>query len=150
MHFIGIDPGVSGGIAKITDERVIFACPTPDRHEDILRLLYRSKDGIPMFGAIEHVWSQPGWGHSASFRFGVSFGTLRMALSAREISHTLVLPRTWQNALGVKYPPKVTSTVKKNITKARAQELFPATRVTHAIADALLLAEYARRVYGRA
>ncbi len=33
----------------------------------------------------------------------------------------------------------------KNVSKRRAQELFPALKVTHAIADALLIAEFARR-----
>lgn len=35
----------------------------------------------------------------------------------------------------------------KNITKQRAQQLFPSAKVTHKIADALLLAEYCRRVH---
>jgi hypothetical protein len=34
----------------------------------------------------------------------------------------------------------------KNVTKRRAQQLFPQLKVTHAIADALLIAEYGRRV----
>ena len=34
----------------------------------------------------------------------------------------------------------------KNVTKSRAQELFPELKITHAIADALLIAEYGRRV----
>ncbi len=33
----------------------------------------------------------------------------------------------------------------KNVTKRKAQELFPEIKVTHAIADALLIGEYARR-----
>ncbi len=32
----------------------------------------------------------------------------------------------------------------KNVTKRRAQELFPTLKITHAIADALLIAEYGR------
>jgi hypothetical protein len=60
-----------------------------------------------------------------------------------------VLPNAWQRALGVAYPPGSTDTEKKNITKRRAQQLFPAfTPITHAIADALLIAEYCRRVRG--
>jgi hypothetical protein len=34
----------------------------------------------------------------------------------------------------------------KNVSKARAQELFPALKITHATADALLIAEYGRRL----
>lgn len=36
----------------------------------------------------------------------------------------------------------------KNVTKAAAQRLFPDQKVVHATADAMLLAEYARRVLG--
>jgi hypothetical protein len=34
----------------------------------------------------------------------------------------------------------------KNITKRKAQELFPEIKITHAIADSLLIAEYGRRL----
>ena len=34
----------------------------------------------------------------------------------------------------------------KNVSKAKAQELFPDLKITHAIADSLLIAEYGRRV----
>lgn len=33
----------------------------------------------------------------------------------------------------------------KNISKARAQQLFPTAKITHATADALLLAEWRRK-----
>jgi hypothetical protein len=93
---------------------------------------------------IEHVWSTPGQG--GAFKFGLSVGALRMALTAAAIPFDPILPRVWQKALGVSYPKGSTDTVKKNITKRRAQQLFPTLTVTHAIADALLLAEYCRRL----
>jgi hypothetical protein len=34
----------------------------------------------------------------------------------------------------------------KNITKQKAQELFPGIKVTHAIADALLIATYGKSI----
>ena len=34
--------------------------------------------------------------------------------------------------------------IDKNVTKNRAQQLWPTIKVTHAIADALLLGEYCR------
>jgi len=34
----------------------------------------------------------------------------------------------------------------KNVSKRKAQELFPSMKVTHASADALLIAEYGRRM----
>jgi hypothetical protein len=35
----------------------------------------------------------------------------------------------------------------KNVSKAKAQQLFPTMKITHAVADALLLAAYAQRLY---
>jgi len=51
-----------------------------------------------------------------------------------------VSPVKWQSALSC------LTKGKKNVTKARAQQWFPKIKVTHGIADALLIAEYGRRV----
>jgi hypothetical protein len=45
----------------------------------------------------------------------------------------------WQGAL------ECLSGGSKNVTKLRAQQLFPGEKVTHGSADALLIAEYGRR-----
>lgn len=143
MMFIGIDPGESGGIAAIdTHGKVIFACPTPEPDEQVLKLVAGAD-----FAALERVWSSPGWGHAGAFTFGTSYGRLRMALVAKRVNHVNVIPQTWQKVLGVKYPKGAKKVEKKNLSKARAKDLFPKTRITHAIADALLIAEYARRLY---
>ncbi len=63
-----------------------------------------------------------------------------MALVAAGIAFDEVTPQRWQKMLGCR------SKGDKNVTKRRAQDLFPQVRVTHALADALLLAEYCRRV----
>jgi hypothetical protein len=62
-----------------------------------------------------------------------------MALTAADVPFDEVLPVKWQTVMGCR------SGGDKNITKARAQQLFPHVKVTHAIADALLLAEFCRR-----
>lgn len=143
-YYLGLDPGLSGGIALINaDGRVVFATATPEDDSEILRLI--DPLGRQVRAALEHVWSSPGWGHVGAFTFGKSFGGLQMALAANGVPFVKVIPRTWQKALGVVYPKKATNTEKKNITKARAQALFPTTRVTHHVADALLLAEWCRR-----
>lgn len=139
--FIGIDPGQGGGIASIvgTDVR---ATKMPETERDLLDYLRDSaalSDG-DVFAMLENVHSSPQMGVSSSFKFGCGFGRLRMALVAVEISFDLVTPQRWQKMLGC------LSQGDKNVTKRRAQELFPAIRVTHALADALLLAEYCRRI----
>ena len=48
---------------------------------------------------------------------------------------------------GLKKKPSETKKQKGNRCKARAQELFRLIKITHAIADALLIAEYGRRTW---
>lgn len=76
---------------------------------------------------------------ASSFRFGQSYGFLRGVLVACRVPFDQVTPAKWQRNLGC------LSKGDKNVTKAKAQELWPELRITHAIADALLIAEYGRR-----
>lgn len=146
MIYIGVDPGASGGIARISEEpggahRVsVVAMPLTDVDIYMALLGMRGdRDPGQIVAAIEQVHAFPRQGVASTWKFGVNFGALRMALVAAHIPFTEVSPLKWQNALGCR------SRGDKNITKARAQELFPGLTVTHAVADALLLAEYGRR-----
>lgn len=141
MQFIGLDPGASGGIAIIDEGMaVLYVSATPATERDVLLALPKGSTGV-VFAMLERVWSSPGWGHVGAFKFGLSYGGLRMALTARGIRFDEVLPVKWQTAMGCR------SGGDKNITKRRAQALFPSVRVTHATADALLLAEHCRRSF---
>lgn len=51
------------------------------------------------------------------------------------------VPRVWQKIMGC------LTGGDKNVSKARAQQLFPQIKVTHAIADSLLIASAARILY---
>ena len=140
--FIGIDPGASGGIATLDNRGSIVQLGSmPETDADIMLAI----NPLASFAVLEHVWSSPGWGHVGAFKFGLSYGSLHMALSARGVPFEQVLPRTWQKLIGVSYPKGVPRD--KNITKAKAQQLFPGVKITHATADALLLAEFARRTF---
>lgn len=150
MIYIGIDPGVSGGIAFIDEAgNVLHSVKMPRTEADLLGVLRIGfvegrLDGLlprPSKAMIERVHSFPGQGHSGAFTFGRNYGALLMALTAVCIPFDLVSPRTWQQALGC------LSGGDKNVTKRRAQQLFPLVPATHAIADALLLAEYCRRLH---
>jgi hypothetical protein len=152
--FLGIDPGKSGGIAVIGEGGKVYqACRMPERGRAMLDMFGRELVGLMRFGkfeavaTVEHVWSMPGQGHGGAFDFGRSVESVQMGLVASDIPFGLVIPRKWQAALSVKYPKGSSDVEKKNITKARAAKLFPRIAVTHAIADALLLAEYCRRLH---
>ena len=92
------------------------------------------------FAYIEQVASRPGQGVASMFKFGMGYGGLRMALLAANIPFRDVQPQAWQRALGC------LTGGDKNVSKAMAQQLFPAVKITHAIADALLIAEWLRRM----
>jgi len=114
----------------------------PETEAEVLRVLSEILAWSPegrAFALLERVHAMPKQGVSSTFKFGRSYGGLRMALAAARIPFDEATPGTWQRALGC------LSGGDKNVTKRRAQELFPALRVTHAIADALLLAEFCRR-----
>jgi Holliday junction resolvasome RuvABC endonuclease subunit len=145
MIYIGIDPGLSGGIAALSESGlVIEAIHMPATEADILKALERSRILQPARAVLEHVWSVPGQG--GAFKFGRNVGHCEMALTSARIPFDQITPQRWQKAMGVVYPKGSNDTVKKNITKRRAQQLFPeVVTITHAIADALLLAEYCRR-----
>lgn len=140
--YIGIDPGTGGGIAALTatgDVHLVTAMPATER--DVFELL----TGLAGSRAVlEFVRSSPQMGVKSAFTFGQGYGGLRMALLAAGIPFDEVHPIKWQNAMQAR------SSGDKNVTKRRAQELFPQVRCTHANSDALLLAEYCRRVRGTA
>jgi crossover junction endodeoxyribonuclease RuvC len=85
---------------------------------------------------LERVASRPGQGAPGLFKFGTSFGELKMGLVASGVRYELVTPSVWQGKL------KCRTKGDKNITKAKAQQLWPKLKITHAYADALLLAYY--------
>ena len=142
---IGIDPGASGGIAFIPDNNSAkaWAVKMPETLADLWDLLVEQVSEDPdhrtLHACLEKVHSMPGQGVASSFKFGQGFGHLEMALTAARIPFTYVNPQKWQKELGC------LTGGDKNISKARAQQLFPHIKVTHAIADSLLLAEYCRR-----
>jgi Holliday junction resolvasome RuvABC endonuclease subunit len=139
MIFIGIDPGQSGAIAAINScGAVVGVVKNKETERDLWEAIARFTGFPSAFAVIEHVHSMPKQGVASSFKFGTSYGFLRGLLIASEVRFTEVSPVKWQTAM------KCRSKGDKNVTKARAQQLFPNVKSTHATADALLLAEYAR------
>ena len=143
---IGVDPGASGAVAWLA-HGVHHAAPFRDLTEmDMLELF--EAFGSNTFAYLESVHAMPGQGVSSTFKFGMNFGALRMALTAAGIGFETVAPSVWQRKMGC------LSKGDKKVTRAKAQELFPQVSITgrgvkaptHAVADALLIAEYGRRM----
>ncbi len=145
--FIGIDPGVSGGLACLRHGTYCTAMPKTEK--DIWDWFYQYSTG-EAFAVIEKVGGfiggkgQPG---SAMFKFGRNTGILIGCLTAAGIPYEEITPQRWQKALGVSTRKHNESKGQfKNRLKAKAQQLFPDVKIiTLATCDALLIAEYCRR-----
>lgn len=137
--FIGIDPGQSGGIAVLSDVAPAIAWKMPETERDVWDFFVGYMMGPDAFAMIEKVGAMPKQGVSSTFKFGKNYGMLRGMLVAACVPFAEVPPGVWQRCLNC------LSKGDKSVTKARAQQLFPTLRITHATADALLLAEYCRR-----
>jgi Holliday junction resolvasome RuvABC endonuclease subunit len=146
MYYIGIDPGLSGGIAVIDEHGTLAAYPMPDTERDIFNLFLQIDSDFncstSRFAMIEKVHSMPKQGVASSFKFGMNYGFLRACLIAANIPFDEVSPQRWQKALGC------LSHGDKNVTKSKAQQLYPHIKVTHAIADAMLIAHYCKLTRG--
>lgn len=156
MIFIGIDPGLSGGVAVIGPISV-SACKTPviegEKRSMNLpacsKLLEEAKASGPVFAVIEKVGAMPGQGVTSMFTFGKGYGAWLGLLAAHGIAFQEVHPKTWKKAM-------LESVGKdKGASISRATSLFPGLqlvpegcRTPHdGMAEAALLAEYGRRMY---
>jgi len=144
MIHLGFDPGGSGGFAIVNhDGAFVHAQKFGDLTErDIWNAVKEFTLGNDI-GLVmcEAVHSMPKQGVASSFKFGASYGFLRGILVASGVRYEFVSPQKWQTKLGCRTGGD------KNKSKAAAQQRHPGEKITHAIADALLIAEYARRMY---
>lgn len=157
--FLGIDPGAHGGIAVLSDGCPPVCFGIPDNDYDLLVVLstyanepFEGTTERPnSFAIIEKVGGYVGGDGapgSAMFNFGVGYGKLLMALTAARIPFEEVPPQRWQKGLAIpKRDRGEGKTAWKNRLKTKAQQLFPSIKVTLATSDALLVAEYCRRLH---
>lgn len=139
MIFIGVDPGKSGAMVCLDSTgRVVGHVKNVETERDLWAWLSGATSFGECFAVIEQVHSMPKQGVASSFKFGVSYGLLWAFLIAAGARFEHVTPVRWQTVM------RCRTKGDKNVSKARAQELFPREHITHATADAFLLAEYAR------
>ena len=142
---IGIDPGVSGGVAVRYVGREVLTFPMPPEvdavrdlfqkitHPDCLNVAYL-EDVPPFAGKLF-----PG---SRMFRLGESCGVIRGVLSSLYINTVLMRPQAWQWALGLKREKGLEQAAWKRVLKEAAQVLYPDIKITLKTADAVLLMHY--------
>ena len=140
--YIGIDPGISGAIAIIDNQReILLLADWPGNavaaYRIILDVIF---DVDSEAAAIESVHSMPGQGVSSTFKFGQNFGIWQGILATLGISTLLPTPHAWQK--GVIH--KGDGPDPKSRSMAAALRLFPKADIRlkthHSRADALLIA----------
>jgi crossover junction endodeoxyribonuclease RuvC len=157
MNWIGIDPGLDGAIAVMSDGGITFVdTPTVSngkkREMDlyaIARLLKGLTCSQDAMVAIEAVHSMPGQGVASTFSFGKGFGAWLGVLAALNVPHQAVAPQTWKKVM------LADGGKEKDASRVKAMQLYPqiadqlSRKKDHGRADALLMAAWAQRVvYG--
>lgn len=144
---IGIDPGVSGGIAVLKGSQ-LAVYNMPETYPDIYNLLdhivqtYMDESILAVLEDVGH--GIPGQSSKATAVFARHNGHLEMALYALGIRTIKVTPQKWQryysNSLGKSSQHEKREW--KNMLKGLAQQMFPSEKVTLKTADAILIANY--------
>jgi crossover junction endodeoxyribonuclease RuvC len=166
--YVGIDPGKTGAIAFIQDggnagpvvafidaEGLDIACLGDTIGREAFVLLEKAQvmprirkkgvlkfvDGVPTSETIDE---PAGQGAVGMFNYGVGYGEYRGMLKTLRIPFAEIHPATWKAAFSLFRQPKERSI-------AVAKQLFPSIsdqltrKKDHGRAEALLIAEYARR-----
>lgn len=141
--FIGVDPGMEGAITVIDHkDDVETFCLWKMTEAEIVAFFHDCKRvSKKCFAVLEEVHAMPKQGVSSTFKFGKAYGFVRGALMAAGIAFEDATPQTWQKEL------RCLTKGDKNISKAKAQQLFPGLHITNKTGDSVCIAEYARRIY---
>lgn len=158
-YVVGVDPGLAGGIAALgIDGTTLAAGPMPiarlgkNRREidaGALAEFFGAMPWPPSLVVVERAFGMRGQGAGASFSFGLGFGKVLGAIETLGLPHQLVTPQAWKKSI-------LAGTDKsKEAAVAYCRKRFPSVDLrptelskvpSDGIADALCLAEWARRL----
>ena len=158
MKIIGIDPGLSGAIAVLENNKVLNLFDMPvmsegkknKRQLNSAHLVNLIKENINLDEevsvVVEQVNAMPGQGVTSMFNFGQSFGILKGICSAMHLPVYYVRPAKWK-----KYFNFINS--EKDASRTRAIEIFPyfssqlSKKKDSNKADAILIASFYYETY---
>ena len=153
MRIIGIDPGLSGAIAILEDNKVIelFDMPVMSDGKKNKRQLNSAhlvklirdniKDSQDITMVVEQVNAMPGQGVTSMFNFGQSFGAIKGICAALGLPIFFVRPAKWK-----KHFELINSS--KDASRTKAIEMYP--KISDKLSkkkdvnksDAILIARY--------
>jgi hypothetical protein len=167
--YIGIDPGQQGGIAALTLQGEIRRLMRmPDTSQKLVAVFRELAEMGECRTLVEHLpemprryvkkcpycqaehqqpRSVPAQSAKSMFAQGCGYGRLLACLEVADLEPETVRAQHWQQLFSLIQPKgqKHSVTEKKNKHKEAAGRLFPGIKLTHYVADALLIAEFARR-----
>lgn len=162
MIYLGIDPGLNGGIAFIEPDKLVLH-KTPviaGKDYDIQSMknmiwLYKAVEA-DLFCTIETQISMPGQGLTSTLQTGKGFGIWLGLLAALESPYQVIGARQWQSKLFTGVSAKLDTKARSEII---AKRLFPtadfrkserAFKADDGLTDAACIAEYGRRTHDTA
>lgn len=150
MIYIGIDPGKKGAVAIIDPANVTIIPWDDEKFVNAMKIVttlsYKNKPEKAV-AAVEKVGAMPHQGVKSMFSFGHSLGFIEGVLAANRIPYQLVPPAKWKKEFGLIGKDKREAIIV-------CKKLFPGINLlptercrteSDGMADALLMAEYARR-----
>ena len=153
MVIFGIDPGVSGAIGILENNKVLDAIEMPTiidgkknkrqvNGAQVVKIIrdqkYLDKEKIII---VEQVNAMPGQGVTSMFNFGQSFGVIKGISAALGISIYFVRPSTWKKHFDL-------LKTNKDASRTKAVQIYPyisdklSRKKDSNKADAILIARY--------
>lgn len=160
MIVLGIDPGLSGGLAIVEvaeARRLLFAGDIPTTGEaakarvyvgEVLRIFQKYK---PTHALIERAQAMPDQGASSGFNYGRAVGAIEACAQGMMIPLTIIESSAWKKFHGLIKPSdvdgKAWSKIVKENSRQRAIMLYPGAgffpnKGHHNRAEAALIADY--------
>ena len=161
MRIFGIDPGLSGAIALLEDNKVLEVIELPVMAEgkknkrqlnsaQLSNFISKNVTSIDNTAVIvEQVNAMPGQGVTSMFNFGQSFGVLKGICSAMQLSMIFVRPAKWKKYFGL-------IKTEKDASRTKVIEIFPyisselSRKKDSNKADAVLIASFFYNTYQKA
>ncbi len=154
MRIIGIDPGLSGGIAILDNLKIFDVFDMPIMSEgkksknqlnsaQLVNIIKKHIVSEDTFVIVEQVSAMPGQGVTSMFNFGQTFGSIKGICAALNLPIFYVRPAKWK-----KHFELINSS--KDASRTKVIEMYPSisSRLSKKKdvnkADAILIARYFR------
>ena len=153
MVIFGIDPGVSGAISILENNKVLDAIEMPTiidgkknkrqvNGSQVTNIIKeRLRDGKEIIVVVEQVNAMPGQGVTSMFNFGQSFGVIKGICSALSLPIYFVRPTKWKKHFNLIKTNKDASRTKVIQTYPEISSKLSKKKDSNK-ADAILIARY--------